>query len=115
MSIIRGIPRVNGAVAPDQFLTAELNYFVVSAGANATGNLAAFGYESNGAIKSGEAAVLALQTVANPVIIESANATTLYVVTELDGVTAARLQTAVRGVVGFPNATVAAGTLAVVV
>jgi hypothetical protein len=117
MAIIRGIPRVNGQVQADQFLTAELNFFVVSAGANAVGNVNAFGYEANGAPKAGESAVLALQTVANPVIIEAANATTLFVATELGGVSASVMQAALRAALpdNFPNATVALGTLSVTV
>lgn len=113
MAILRGIPRVNGAVSLDQFLTADLSYFQVSAGANATGNVNAFGYEANGDIRPGEAALLAIQIVANPVIIEAANATTLFVVTELGGVTAGSIQAALREVAAFPEAVVAAGSLSV--
>jgi hypothetical protein len=115
MAIIRGIPRVNGGVQADQFLTAELSFFQVSAGANAVGNINAFGYEANGAPRAGESAVLALQTVANPVIIEAANATTLFVVTELGGVDAGVMQAALRAALptNFPNALIVEGSLSV--
>lgn len=104
--------KVNGAVAEGQFLTGSLTFFIVDE-VDGAANIANFGYTA-GAADPGEKVVLALQTVATPVIIESANARVMYVATEVNGITAASLQTAVRAATGYANLTVAAGTLTVV-
>jgi hypothetical protein len=105
--------KVNGAVASGQFLTGTLSFFIVDAvDGGAAANIANFGYTA-GAADPGEKVVFAVQTVATPVLIQSANARVMYVATEVGGVTAAALQTAVRSA-GFANATVTAGTLTVV-
>jgi hypothetical protein len=105
--------KVNGSVQPGQFLTGTLTYFIVDAvDGGASANIANFGYTA-GAANPGEKVVFALQTVANPVIIESANARVMYVATEIGGASASALQTAVRST-GLANATVTSGTLTVV-
>lgn len=104
--------RVNGAVAEGQFLTGSLTYFRIDE-VDGAANIANFGYTA-GAADPGEKVVLALQTVATPVIIESANARVMHVAIETNGITAASLQTAIRAAGGLSNLTVTAGTLAVV-
>jgi hypothetical protein len=106
-------PKVNGKVQEGQFLTGSLSYFIVDAvDGGAASNIANFGYTAGNA-NPGEKLVLALQTVANPVIIESANARIMYVATEVGGVSAGALEDAVVAA-GFANATVTSGTFAVV-
>jgi hypothetical protein len=104
--------RVNGSVVEGQFLTGSLTFFIIDE-VNGAANIANFGY-TTGSADPGEKVVLAFQTVANPVIIESANARVMYAATEVNGVTAAALQTAIRAATGYSNLTVTAGTLTVV-
>ena len=114
MALINGIGRAGGAVANDQMLTEELNHFIVAAGTGV--DLTDFGY-TNGALDAGEKAVFALMSVANPVIISphASNTRIMYYSTEVPGVTATSLQTALQASGGnLANATVTAGTLAVV-
>lgn len=114
MALINGIGRAGGAVANDQFLTAELNHFIVAAGTGV--DLTDFGYTS-GALDPGEKAVFALASVANPVIISphASNTRIMYYSCEAPGVSAASLQTALQASGGnLANATVTAGSLAVV-
>ena len=107
--------KVNGAVASGQFLTGTLSFFIVDAkNGAAEGNIANFGYTA-GEANPGEQVVFALQTVANPVVIESSTANVMFVATEIGGADAAALQTAVRSIgSAFSAATVTAGTLTVV-
>lgn len=104
--------RVNGAVEAGQFLTGSLNFFIIDEVAESA-NIANFGFTA-GSANPGEKVILAMQTVANPVIIESASDTVMYVATEVNGVTAAALQTAIRSAGGLDSLTVTAGTLTVV-
>lgn len=104
--------RVNGAVASDQFLTGELTHFILDE-VDGASNVASFGY-SAGVANKGEEAVNLIQTVANPVIINASNARILHFAVETPGITASSLQTAVRLGSSFANATVTAGTYAVV-
>jgi len=102
--------RVNGAAAEGQFLTGKLTWFVIDE-VDGAANIANFGFTA-GAADPGEKVLNAVATVANPVVIESANARVMYLATEVNGITAAALQTAVRAA-GFANATVASGTIIV--
>ena len=102
--------RVNGAAAEGQFLTGKLTWFVIDE-VDGAANIANFGFTA-GAADPGEKVLNAVATVANPVVIESANARVMYLATEVNGITASALQTAVRAA-GFANATVASGTIIV--
>jgi hypothetical protein len=112
MSEVRGIVRVNGAVQEDQFLSAVLNYYIVDE-VDGAANIASFGYDGNGDPNPGEELVLALQTVANPVILESANARVMYVALEIDGVAASDIANAINASATFGNATVTEGSFVV--
>lgn len=103
--------RVNGSAAADQFLTGDLSYFLV----DAQEDISAFGFEANGAPKAGEVAVQLLQSVANLVILEAdgSDANVIHVATEVGGVSAAALETALQG--EFASANVQAGAFTVVV
>jgi hypothetical protein len=112
MSEVRGIVRVNGQVEPDQFLTANLDYFIVDE-VDGAANIASFGYDGSGDPNPGEEVIQALQTVANPVIIESGNARVMYVAVEIDGVSATDMANAINSRAAFANATVTAGSFLV--
>lgn len=105
--------KVNGSVVNDQFLTQVLDWFVLDAVDSI--DLSNVGY-TGGNAGPGEEAYLALSEVANPVIWEQPGGNTrlAYFATEVDGITAASLQAAVRLSATFPNATVASGSLTVV-
>ena len=106
--------RVNGSVAADQFLTVELKHFILDA-VDAV-NVHQFGFTASGNPKGGEAALSAMATVANPVILNthSSNTRILYFAVEVDGVGASALQTALRSNTTFSNATITAGSYSVV-
>ncbi len=104
--------RVNGAVTPGQFLTGSLNYFIVDE-VDGAANIANFGFTA-GSADPGEKVLNAFATVANPVVVESANARLMYVATEVPGITASSLQTAIRAAGGLSNLTVVAGSVTVV-
>ena len=104
--------RVNGTAAEGQFLTGALTWFKIDE-VDGTANIANFGFTS-GSADPGEKALNAFATVANPVVVESANARIMHVATEVPGITAASLQTAIRAAGGFTNLTVTAGSVTVV-
>lgn len=104
--------RVNGAAAEGQFLTGRLTWFVIDE-VDGSANIANFGFTA-GSADPGEKVLNAFATVANPVVVESANARVMYVATEVPGITAASLQTAIRSAGGLSNLTVASGTVVVV-
>ena len=104
--------RVNGAAASGQDLTGALTWFRIDE-VDGTANIANFGFTA-GSADPGEKLLNALATVANPVVVQSGNARVMYVATEVNGITASSLQTAIRAAGGFANLTVAAGTLTVV-
>lgn len=112
MSEVRGIVRVNGGVEADQFLTAVLDYFIIDE-VDEAANIASFGFDGNGDPNPGEEVIQALQTVANPVIIESANARVMYIAVEVDGVSASDMANAINARDTFGNATVTAGSFVV--
>ena len=116
MALIAGIGRAGDpGVANDQFLTAELNHFIVAGAAGV--DLTDFGYNTNGTPDEGEQAVLALASVANPVIISphASNSRIMYYTTEAPGVSASVLQTALQASGGtLADATVTAGVLTIV-
>ena len=103
--------KVNGSAAEGQFLTGALNWFVIDE-VDGSANIANFGFTA-GSADPGEVVLNALATVANPVVIESGNARVMYVATEVPGITAASLQTAIRAATGYANLTVAAGSISV--
>jgi len=105
--------RVNGAVASDQFLTAELSHFILDE-VDGSANIADFGFDGSGDPKAGEAALQAIQTVANPVIVESSNARVLFFAVENDGHVNTDFANAVNSLSSFANATVTAGSYNVV-
>jgi len=104
--------RVNGAAAEGQFLTGTLTWFRIDE-VDGTANIANFGF-TTGSANPGEKVLNAFATVANPVVVESGNARIMYVATEVNGVTAASLQTAIRAAGGLTNLTVTAGSVTVV-
>lgn len=104
--------RVNGAAAEGQFLTGRLTWFVIDE-VDGAANIANFGFTA-GAADPGEKVLNAFATVANPVVVESGNARVMYVATEVPGITASSLQTAIRAAGGLSNLTVVAGSLTVV-
>jgi len=104
--------RVNGGAASGQFLTGALTWFKIDE-VNGAANIANFGFTA-GSADPGEKVLNAFATVANPVVVESANARIMYVATEVNGITASSLQTAIRAAGGLSNLTVVAGTLTVV-
>jgi len=99
--------KVNGAPLADQFLTGTLDWFIVT-DVDAATDIDDFGTVDGNA----ETVLRAVSTVANPVVVEEGTASIMYVATEVPGVSAASLQTAVAGV--LTNATVVAGTVTVV-
>lgn len=111
MSEVHGIVRVNGQVESDQFLSATLDYFIVDE-VDGEANIASFGYDNAGNANVGERVIQAIQTVANPVIIESANARVMYIAVEVDGVAASDIEAAVQGALNA-NATVTEGSFVV--
>lgn len=104
--------RVNGAAAADQFLTGELSYFLVD---TTDTDISDFGFHANGEPKAGEVAAQLLQSVANLVILEAdgSDANVFHVATEVPGVSAAALETALQG--EFANANVQSGSFTVTV
>lgn len=104
--------RVNGTVAAGQFLTGALTHFIVDE-VDGSANIANFGFTA-GSADPGEKVLNAFATVANPVVVESGNARVMYVATEVNGITASALQTAIRAAGGLSNLTVAAGSVTVV-
>jgi hypothetical protein len=102
--------RVNGSAAEGQFLTGALSWFVIDE-VDGDANIANFGY-TTGSADPGELVLNAFATVANPVVVESGNARIMYVATEVPGISAASLQSAVRAA-GFANLTVASGSISV--
>ncbi len=103
--------RVNGAAAEGQFLTGKLTWFAIDE-VNGSANIANFGFTA-GSADPGEKVLNAFATVANPVVVESGNARIMYVATEVNGITASALQTAIRAATGYSNLTVAAGSITV--
>lgn len=103
--------RVNGAAAEGQFLTGTLTWFAIDE-VDGAANIANFGFTA-GSADPGEKVLNAFATVANPVVVESGNARVMYVATEVNGITAASLQTAIRAATGYSNLTVAAGSITV--
>jgi hypothetical protein len=103
--------RVNGAAAEGQFLTGKLTWFAIDE-VDGSANIANFGFTS-GSADPGEKVLNAFATVANPVVIESGNARVMYVATEVNGITAGALQTAIRAATGYANLTVASGSITV--
>lgn len=104
--------RVNGGAAEGQFLTGALTWFRIDE-VNGSANIANFGFTS-GSADPGEKVLNAFATVANPVVVESGNARIMYVATEVPGIAASDLQTAIRAAGGFTNLTVTAGSVTVV-
>jgi hypothetical protein len=104
--------RVNGGAAEGQFLTGSLTWFKIDE-VDGTANIANFGFTS-GSADPGEKVLNAFATVANPVVVESGNARVMYVATEVNGITASSLQTAIRAAGGLSNLTVTAGSVTVV-
>jgi hypothetical protein len=101
--------RVNGSAASDQFLSGDLSFFWVDAGTD----ISDFGFHANGEPKDGEVASQLLQSVANLVILDADadDANILYVATEVGGVSAGVLETALQG--QFASANVQQGVFAV--
>ena len=104
--------RVNGSAAEGQFLTGALSWFVIDE-VDGAANIANFGFTA-GSADPGEKVLNAFATVANPVIVQSGNARVLYAATEVNGITASALQTAIRSATGYANLTVTAGSVTVV-
>jgi hypothetical protein len=104
--------RVNGTAAEGQFLTGALTWFRIDE-VDGTANIANFGFTA-GSADPGEKLLNAFATVANPVVVESGNARIMYVATEVPGITAGALQTAIRSATGYSNLTVVAGSVTVV-
>lgn len=125
MSTVVGQTRVNGGadqgltgshpngVAKGQFLTGRLAFFELN---TTDTDVSDFGFHANGVAKAGEVVVLALSSVANPVILEAsgADANVIFFATEVPGVSAAIIEDTVQAA-GFANATVAEGSFTVVV
>jgi hypothetical protein len=103
--------RVNGSAAEGQFLTGALTWFKIDE-VDGSANIANFGFTA-GSADPGEKVLNAFATVANPVVIESGNARVMYVATEVPGITASSLQTAIRSATGYANLTVASGSITV--
>lgn len=103
--------RVNGSAAEDQFLSGDLSYFLVDAGAD----ISDFGFHANGEPKDGEVASQLLQSVANLVILDADadDANVMHVATEVGGVSAGVLETALQG--QFAGANVQEGVFTVTV
>ncbi len=93
--------RVNGSAAEGQFLTGRLTWFVVDE-VDGSANIANFGFTA-GAADPGEKVLNAFATVANPVVVESGNSRVMYVATEVPGITASALQTAIRAATSYSN------------
>ena len=104
--------RVNGAAAEGQFLTGALTWFRIDE-VDGAANIANFGFTA-GSADPGEKVLNAFATVANPVVVESANARLMYVATEVPGIAASDLQVAIRSATGYSNLTVVSGTITVV-
>ena len=104
--------RVNGAAANGQDLTGALTWFRIDE-VDGSANIANFGF-TTGSADPGEKLLNAFATVANPVIVQTGNARIMHVATEVPGITAASLQTAIRAAGGFTNLTVTAGSVTVV-
>jgi hypothetical protein len=103
--------RVNGGAASGQFLTGKLTWFAIDE-VDGSANIANFGFTA-GSADPGEKVLNAFATVANPVVVQSANARVMYAATEVNGITASALQTAIRAATGYANLTVTAGSLTV--
>jgi hypothetical protein len=104
--------RVNGTAASGQFLTGRLTWFIIDE-VDGAANIANFGFTA-GSADPGEKVLNAFATVANPVVVQSANARVMYVATEVPGITASALQTAIRSAGSLSNLTVTSGTVTVV-
>lgn len=104
--------RVNGGAAEGQFLTGALTWFKIDE-VDGSANIANFGFTA-GSADPGEKVLNAFAIVANPVVVESGNARIMYVATEVNGITASALQTAIRSATSYSNLTVTAGSVTVV-
>jgi len=104
--------RVNGGAASGQFLTGALTWFKIDE-VNGSANIANFGFTA-GSADPGEKVLNAFATVANPVLVQSGNARIMYAATEVNGIAASDLQTAIRAATGYSNLTVTAGSVTVV-
>lgn len=101
-------PKVNGTVAEFQALTAHLTYLVIDEVDGAT-DISDFSTVQGNA----EAVLNAIGTVANPVIVESANARVMYAAVEINGASTSDMANAINALSGFANATVTAGSFTV--